>query len=266
MVELLRILVDEEMLSWEKSWKIVYNTFSYTNHTVLPEALEKWSVKLLGKLLPRHLDLIYLINWFWMEKIEKKYPGDGERKGRMSIIEEGEPKKVRMAYLCIVCSHAVNGVAYLHSQLLKETIFKDFHEMWPTKLQNKTNGVTPRRWLHCCNPELSRLLTDTLGDNEWISELDVLRDMKGHAVSPEMQKKWQEVKRQRKQIFADWIFDRCKIKVSIDALFDVQVKRIHEYKRQTMNILYVIHRYFQIKDTPKADRKDKVSFFKSNVL
>lgn len=148
----MRILIDEEKLPWDEAWNVVYKTFAYTNHTVLPEALEKWSVGLIGKLLPRHLDLIYLVNFFFLEKIKKRYPGDDERLSRMSLIEEGNEKKVRMAFLSIICSHTVNGVAALHSQLLKETIFKDFDEMFPGKILNKTNGVTPRRWINCCNP------------------------------------------------------------------------------------------------------------------
>lgn len=151
-IELLRILIDEEKLTYEEAWNVVQKTFAYTNHTVLPEALEKWSVDLLSRLLPRHMDLIYLVNYFFIEKLKRKYPGDGEKLGRMSIIEEGPQKKVRMAFLSIVCSHNVNGVAAIHTQILKDTLFSEFHEMFPGIIQNKTNGVTPRRWIHCCNP------------------------------------------------------------------------------------------------------------------
>jgi starch phosphorylase len=175
-IELLRILIDEEMLSFEEAWNVIYNTFSYTNHTVLPEALEKWSIELMGRLLPRHLELIYLINHIYLSKLKSKYPGDNEKIQRMSLIEEGWPKKIRMAYLSIVCSHTVNGVAALHSHLLKTTLFKEFDELYPGKLQNKTNGVTPRRWIHCCNPKLSELISDTLGGiDEWITALDNLK-------------------------------------------------------------------------------------------
>ena len=177
-IELLRILIDEEKLPWDQAWKIMYNTFAYTNHTVLPEALEKWSVSLIGKLLPRHLDLIYLINYHFLESVKKKFPGDNWRLSRMSLIEEGEDKKVRMAFLSIICSHSVNGVAAIHSDLLKKTIFKDFDELLPGKIQNKTNGVTPRRWLHCCNPGLSALICEKMGDlDEWITNMTVLRDL-----------------------------------------------------------------------------------------
>ena len=156
----------------------MYHTFAYTNHTVLPEALEKWSTNLLGHLLPRHLDLIYYVNFLFLKRIQQKYPGDDERVSRMSLIEEGDEKKVRMAFLAIICSHTVNGVAAIHSDLLTKTIFKDYHEFFPGKIQNKTNGVTPRRWIHCCNPGLSKLICDKLGDlDEWITNLMTLRDL-----------------------------------------------------------------------------------------
>jgi starch phosphorylase len=178
-VELLRILIDEEKFTYEEGMKIVRATFAYTNHTVLPEALEKWSVGLFEKLLPRHLDLIYQINHFFLEELKKLYPGDQEKIIRMSLIEEGSDKKIRMAYLSIVCAHTVNGVAALHSELLKKTIFSEFHELYPKKLQNKTNGVTPRRWIHCCNPELAKLISSSLGGlDEWINCLDALKQLK----------------------------------------------------------------------------------------
>jgi starch phosphorylase len=159
-VELLRVLIDEEKMPWQQAWNVIYKTFAYTNHTVLPEALEKWTVGLFERLLPRHLDLIYLINHFFLEKVREKHPGNTELSVAMSLIEEGEPRKIRMAYLCIVASHAVNGVAEIHSNLIKSGLFRNFHEFFPTKFQNKTNGVTPRRWIHCCNPELSELITN----------------------------------------------------------------------------------------------------------
>lgn len=195
-IELLRILVDEEKLPWDQAWNIMYKTFAYTNHTVLPEALEKWSVKLIGNLLPRHLDLIYLINYYFLEKVKKRYPGDGNRLARMSIIEEGDEKKVRMAFLSIICSHTVNGVAALHSDLLKKTIFKDFDEMFPGKILNKTNGVTPRRWLHCCNPELSRLISDTILDDhtEWITNLTSLRELSAYSTDSDFVHRFIKVK------------------------------------------------------------------------
>lgn len=162
-VELLRILIDEEKLSYDEAFEVVQKTFAYTNHTVLPEALEKWSIDLIGRLLPRHLDLIYLVNFYFIEKLKRTYPGDGDKISRLSLIEEGPQKKVRMAYLSIVCSHTVNGVAAIHSQILRDSVFSEFNELFPGMIQNKTNGVTPRRWIHCCNPGLSELISDHCG-------------------------------------------------------------------------------------------------------
>lgn len=226
---------------------------------MLPEALEKWSVKLIGNLLPRHLDLIYLINFFFLEKVKKQFPGDNHRLGRMSIIEEGDEKKVRMANLSIICSHTVNGVAALHSELLKKTIFKDFDEMFPGKLINKTNGVTPRRWLHCCNPGLSSLISDTIMDDhtEWISNLTSLRELSAFSEDNSFVERFIKVKDSNKARLQQWVKEHTGIVIPLNALYDVMVKRIHEYKRQFMNILYVIHRYFQIKETPAHDRSSK---------
>ena len=257
-IELLRILIDEEMLSFEESWNVVYNTFSYTNHTVLPEALEKWSVELIGRLLPRHLELIYLINHIYITKLQQKYPGDGEKVGRMSLIEEGWPKKVRMAYLSIVCSHTVNGVAALHSHLLKTTLFKEFDALYPGKLQNKTNGVTPRRWIHCCNPKLSELISDTLGGiDEWITALDNLKLLMPYATDKTFVDQFIQIKTENKIALAKWVKEKTGYDIPINALYDIQVKRIHEYKRQMMNIFYVIHRYLEILETPAHERKNK---------
>ena len=190
-VELLRILIDEEGLDYDVAWKIINETFSYTNHTVLPEALEKWSVDLIGTLLPRHLELIFLINHNFIQLLKKKYPGDDQKIQRMSLIEEGYPKKVRMAYLSIVCSHAVNGVAALHSELIKTTLFQEFDALYPNKIRNKTNGVTPRRWIYCCNPPLTELLNDTLGGvDEWITSLNNLRQLVPLSDNTEFQDKF----------------------------------------------------------------------------
>jgi len=257
-IELLRILIDEENLAFEEAWNVVYNTFSYTNHTVLPEALEKWSVELMGRLLPRHLELIYLINHIYITKLTQKYPGDGDKIQRMSLVEEGWPKKIRMAFLAIVCSHTVNGVAALHSELLKQTIFSEFDQLYPGKLQNKTNGVTPRRWIHCCNPKLSDLISDTLGGvDEWITSLDNLTQLKPYASDKSFQEKFIAIKKENKAKLAAWVKERTGYTISCDSMFDIQVKRIHEYKRQLMNILYVIHRYLTILDTPQHERKNK---------
>jgi len=257
-VELLRILLDEEKLDYREAWNVVYNTFAYTNHTVLPEALEKWSVALMSKLLPRHMDLIYLVNHFFLEKVRAKYPGDEEKVGRMSLIEEGDEKKVRMAYLSIVCSHTVNGVAALHTDLLRATIFSEFNHLYPGKIQNKTNGVTPRRWLHCCNPGLSELISDTVGSvDEWITDLDTLEQLSDQVDNSEFVTRFIEVKRQNKAKLQKYVRESTGIEIPLDSLYDVQVKRIHEYKRQLLNILYVIHRYLTIKDTPRHERAAK---------
>lgn len=231
-IELLRILLDEEKLSYEQAWDVVYHTFSYTNHTVLPEALEKWSVGLIGHLLPRHLDIIYLVNHIYLEKLRKLYPNDEEKIKRMSLIEEGPDKKVRMAYLSIVCSHTVNGVAALHSDLLKKTIFSEFDALYPDKIQNKTNGVAPRRWIHCCNRPLSDLISETIGSvDEWISNLENLRQLTAFKTDKQFVAKFAAVKTQNKLRLAAWVKAQTGITIPIDALYDVQVKRIHEYKR-----------------------------------
>jgi len=254
-IELLRILLDEEGLAYREAWNVVYNTFCYTNHTVLPEALEKWSSNLIKKLLPRHLELIQLVNHYFCESLRQKYPGDDAKVARMSIFEEGDEQKVRMAYLSIVCSHTVNGVAALHTDLLRATIFSEFNHFYPNKIQNKTNGVTPRRWLHCCNPGLSELISDTVGStDEWITNLDTLRQLSEHADSEEFVSRFVEVKRSNKRRLQKFVKDNTGIDIPLDALYDVQVKRIHEYKRQLLNILYVVHRYLTIKDTPKHER------------
>ena len=257
-VEFLRVLIDEEKLKWDNAWKIMHDTFSYTNHTVLPEALEKWSVGLFTHLLPRHMELIYLINHIFMENVAKKYPGDFDRMSKLSIIEEGDVKKVRMANLCILCSHKVNGVAALHTELLKSDLFKLFHEYFPNKIENKTNGVTPRRWLHCANPELSHLITDTLGESEWISDLERIEPIENYSDDEDFIKKWAQIKRGNKEKLAEKIKSLTGYDVPVDALYDVQVKRIHEYKRQLMNILYVIHRYLTIKDMTPEEREQVV--------
>jgi len=208
-------------------------TFAYTNHTVLPEALEKWSVVLLANLLPRHLDLIYLINHFFLEQVRKRFPGDDARSMRMSIIEEGGEKKVRMAYLSIICSHTVNGVAALHSDLVKKTIFKDFDDMFPGKIINKTNGVTPRRWMLCCNPELSSLISETIMEDhtEWVANLTSLRELSAYSSDEGFIKKFITVKDNCKNKLKVWVKEHTGIDIPLNALYDVMVKRIHEYKR-----------------------------------
>ena len=244
--ELMRLLMDVHGLEWEEAWDITRSTMAYTNHTLLPEALEKWPVRLFRSLLPRLLDIIYEINARFLEEVATRWPADEERLQRMSIIEEGHDPQVRMAYLAIVGSFSVNGVAELHSRLLVEGLFHDFYELWPQKFNNKTNGVTQRRWLAACNPRLASLITETIGDG-WIGDLEQLRQLEPLASDPSFQARWQRAQRANKERLAGLVKQECGVSFDADALFDVQVKRIHEYKRQLLNILHVIHRYAQIK-------------------
>jgi starch phosphorylase len=219
---------------------------AYTNHTLLPEALERWPVRLFEQLVPRLLDIIYEINARFLAEVAEHWPGDNDRLRRMSIIEEGPERQVRMAYLAIVGSFSVNGVAELHSHLLREGLFRDFYELWPEKFNNKTNGVTPRRWLAMCNPGLRDLITDTIGDG-WCADLARLELLQQHQSDPELRRRWHEVKQANKAALAEMVERDCGVRFNTDALFDVQVKRIHEYKRQLLNILHVIHLYIRIK-------------------
>ncbi len=250
--ELMRLLLDIEGLNWEKAWDICTRTFAYTNHTLMPEALERWSVELIGKVLPRHLQIIYEINQRFLDQVAQKYPGDIDRLGRMSIIEEGYPKKVRMAYLAIVGSHSVNGVAALHTQLLKDRVFKDFHKFYPEKLNSKTNGITPRRWLLKSNPELAQLINDKIGSG-WEVDLDRLRELEPLATDEDFQDRFRQIKLNNKFKLADYIGISTGVLVSPETMFDVQVKRIHEYKRQLLNALHVIHLYHRF---VTGDQKD----------
>jgi len=244
--ELMRLLVDEHRFDWDRAWDIVSRTMAYTNHTLLPEALEKWSVQMFQNLLPRLLEIIYEINGRFLAQAAQRWPGDTDRLRRVSIIEEGDTPMVRMAHLAIVGSYSVNGVAELHSQLLKEGLFRDFFELWPNKFNNKTNGVTQRRWLAMCNPGLSELINERIGDS-WITRLEQLRELTPHADDKELQQRWREVKLANKQRLADMVERDTGVKIATSAMFDVQVKRIHEYKRQLLNTLHVIHLYNRIK-------------------
>ncbi len=245
--EMMRIFLDDEGMSWDQAWTIVTKVFAYTNHTLLPEALEKWSVSLFERLLPRHLEIIFEINTRFLRQVSMRWPGDESKLRDMSIIEEGGEKNLRMAFLSIVGSHSVNGVAALHSELLVKHLFKDFYELWPEKFNNKTNGVTQRRWVRKSNPLQSELMTKKIGDG-WILELDQLRGLEKFATDKKFQKEWQEVKKANKQVLADLIFEQQGVEVSTESMFDVQVKRIHEYKRQLMPILYAVHLYLELKD------------------
>ena len=269
LVELMRILIDEKGLSYGEAFTIVQKTFNYTNHTVLPEALEKWGVDIFERLLPRHLELIYLINHYFMEDARKKCGDDFEKMGRLSIIEEAWPKKIRMANLCVVCSTKVNGVAKIHSGLLKTALFKDFYELWPKKFTNVTNGVTPRRWVHCAFPELSKLLTKyNGGKNDWLANYDLLKEipkkLKAEKKEKEFIEEYRKAKLAAKLRLKNLVKNKCNIDIDENFMFDIMVKRIHEYKRQFMDILYCIHRYLSIKQMTLEQKKKlnkKISFF-----
>ena len=251
--ELMRILLDEKQLEWQAAWEITTKTMAYTNHTLLPEALERWSVSLMERLLPRLMEIIYQINKLFLHDVSLKWPGDTDRQARMSIIEENDHKQVRMAYLAIVGSFSVNGVARLHSDLLCDGLFKDFYELWPQKFNNKTNGVTPRRWIARANPKLSQLVTEYIG-YEWVSDLSHIHYLKEYAHSDnqadnqDFQQKWFDVKQANKTRLVELVLDATDVEFNTDAMFDVQVKRIHEYKRQLLNVLHVIHLYIRIKN------------------
>ena len=254
--ELMRLLVDVHRVGWDEAWGIVNRTMAYTNHTLLPEALEKWPVHMFRSLLPRLLEIIHEINARFLAEVSLRWPGDLDRQRRMSLIEEGDTPMVRMAYLAIVGSFSINGVAELHSRLLKEGLFRDFHELWPHKFNNKTNGVTQRRWLTMCNPGLSGLISEQIGDG-WITQLDQLRKLAPCIDDAAFRQRWREVKLANKQRLADMVERDCGVTFDTSALFDVQVKRIHEYKRQLLNILHVVHLYNRIKrgDTANWTRR-----------
>jgi glycogen phosphorylase len=250
--ELMRLLVDDHRLGWDEAWTVTSKTFAYTNHTLLPEALEKWSVGLFGKLLPRHLEIVYEINRRFLDEARARFPGDDARVARLSIIDETGPRYVRMAHLACVGSHRINGVARLHSELLKQTVLRDFAELWPEKFCNVTNGVTPRRFLALSNPGLTKLITSRIGDN-WLHDLNQLRKLEPFADDPEFQQQWREVKLANKRRLAALIADRTGIKIAPESLFDVQVKRIHEYKRQHLAALHIITLYLRLHRDPQAD-------------
>ncbi len=258
--ELMRILVDIEGLDWDKARDITVSTFAYTNHTILPEALEKWPVSLLERLLPRHIQIIYEINKRLLERIHKSHPGDSGKLARMSIIEEGPEKKVRMASLAIAGSHSVNGVASLHSEILKNDVFRDFYELWPEKFNNKTNGITQRRWLKLCNPRLASLIDSRIGKS-WTTDLYESKKLIPLADDPSFQEEWRKVKKANKEFLAEYIYEHNKIKINTDSLFDCHVKRMHEYKRQLLNVLHVITLYNRIlAGTDKSDIARTVIF------
>lgn len=251
--ELMRVLVDENDLPWDKAWAITQATLGYTNHTLLPEAVEKWPVPLLEHVLPRHLQIIYEINHHFLQYVTANWPDDNDLLCRLSIIEEGETKQVRMAHLSIVGSHSVNGVAAIHTELLKTSLLKDFYQIWPEKFNNKTNGITQRRWLLKANPLLSKLIHKAIG-NKWITDMYALRELEAYADDKTFQQEFQKTKKINKEKLAKIILDTTRFKIDPDSLFDVQVKRIHEYKRQLLNVMHIIHQYLcVIEDQQEID-------------
>lgn len=260
-LELMRIMVDDHEIEWDKAWEICQSTFAYTNHTLLPEALECWSVPLFRKVLPRHLQIAFRINkWFLNEVVDKKWPGDGVKRAELSLIANGNPDMIRMAYLSVVASHSTNGVAALHTRLLKENLFADFHELFPGRIQNKTNGITPRRWLKACNPELSAAIDEKIGSG-WTRDLDRLRELEKFADDSDFQSQFLEIKHRNKQRLASIIKNLCDVEVSPDALFDVQIKRLHEYKRQHLNLLHILTLYRRLLENPDLDIAPRVFVF-----
>ncbi|MEM9064829.1 MAG: glycogen/starch/alpha-glucan phosphorylase [Planctomycetota bacterium] len=245
--ELMRVLVDHHRMPWDTAWAITRRTLAYTNHTLLPEALEKWPVDLIGRVLPRHLEIIFDINQRFLDDAAKAFPGDHGKLARMSIIEESSPKQVRMAHLAIVGSHSVNGVARIHTDLIRSSLVPDFAEMYPDRFNNKTNGVTPRRWMLHANPHLSRLITESIGDG-WVTNLDELRGLERFIDDTGFLDEITRVKRLNKQRLATLVQRDLGFAVDPDAMFDAQVKRMHEYKRQLLNALHVVHRYLEIVD------------------
>ncbi len=258
--ELMRLLVDEHAMGWNEAWSITSRTFAYTNHTLLPEALEHWPLEVFAKVLPRHLEIIYEINARFLDDVRIRFFGDEARITRLSLIDERDRGYVRMAHLACVGSHAVNGVADLHSQLLKQSLLRDFHDLWPGKFSNKTNGVTPRRWLALANPRLCRLICDAIGDG-WIKDLGRLRQLEKLADDPAFQRSWRQIKRSNKEELAVLARDRTGIAIDPDSLFDVQVKRIHEYKRQHLNILHVVALYHRLKSDARFDMQPRTFIF-----
>ncbi|MGB8771539.1 MAG: glycogen/starch/alpha-glucan phosphorylase, partial [Candidatus Korobacteraceae bacterium] len=258
--ELMRLLVDEHLMDWDKAWEITQKTLGYTNHTLLPEALEKWPLPLFASILPRHLEIIYEINRRFLDEVRAKYRNDNDRVARMSLIDEHDSKYVRMANLATVGSHAVNGVAKLHSELLKKTTLHDFYEMYPDRFLNVTNGVTPRRWMALSNPELAQLIDSKIG-NQWLTNEDELRGLEPFAEGASFRDDWRKVKQTRKAALAVLIQERTGVVVDASTMFDMQVKRVHEYKRQLLNILHVVNLYNQLKKNPAVDITPRTVIF-----
>ncbi|KYN91239.1 maltodextrin phosphorylase [Vibrio cidicii] len=258
--ELMRILIDEKGLTWDEAWAISSKTFAYTNHTLLPEALETWSESLIQHLLPRHMEIIYEINHRFLQEVRAKWPGDVAKQQKLSIIQEGFHRMVRMANLCVIGSYAVNGVAALHSELVKRDLFPEFNELYPTRLQNVTNGVTPRRWLKFCNPGLSALISEKIG-TEWPAHLEQLEGIAKFADDAKFQKQYMAVKKANKERLAKWVKENMGIELDTNAIFDVQIKRLHEYKRQHLNMLHILSLYHRLLNDANFDMAPRVVFF-----
>jgi len=258
--ELMRLLIDEHLLEWEEAWDITVRTCGYTNHTLLPEALETWPLAMFGELLPRHLEIIYEINTRFLNEVRARFPGDDARLRRMSLIGEDGVKCVRMAHLATVGSHAVNGVAALHTELLKDSVLRDFHELWPERFSNKTNGVTPRRFVALANPGLRALITRAIGER-WIAHLDELRKLEAFVDDAAFREQWRAAKRANKERLADHVRRRVGIDLDPAWLFDIQVKRIHEYKRQHLNVLHIVSLYRRLKENPNFDLPPRAFIF-----
>jgi starch phosphorylase len=258
--ELMRLLVDEHGMDWDPAWEITRRTFAYTNHTLLPEALERWPLTLFARVLPRHLEIIYEINARFLDEVRMRFLGDEERVSRLSMIDESGERYVRMAHLACVGSHAINGVAELHSQLLTQDVLKDVYALWPGKFRNVTNGVTPRRWLALSNPRLSGLITEAIGD-DWLKHLDELRRLEPLAEDAAFRARWSQVKHANKRDFAAYVRRRTGVAIDPDSLYDVQVKRIHEYKRQHLNVLHVIAMYHRLKCDPNLTVQPRTFIF-----
>ncbi|ETW24732.1 glycogen phosphorylase, partial [Mycobacterium gastri 'Wayne'] len=258
--ELMRLLVDERDLDWDEAWQITVASLGYTNHTLLPEALETWPLSMFQRFLPRHLEIIYEINRRFLDQVRARFPGDEDRVRRMSLIDEDGDQRIRMAHLATVGSHAVNGVAALHSELLKTTVLKDFYEMWPERFSNKTNGATPRRFVALANPGLRRLLDQRLGEG-WLRDLDRLRELADLAGDPELQQQWRAVKRENKARLSDYVRAHTGIALDPEWLFDIQVKRIHEYKRQHLNLLHIVTAYHRLKQRPDLEIAPRAYIF-----
>jgi glycogen phosphorylase len=258
--ELMRILLDDGKLGWDEAWDLTQRTLAYTNHTLLPEALEKWPVELFEILIPRHLEIIYEINRRFLDEVGRRYPGDGDRVRRMSLIENEPSRKVRMAHLAVVGTHSTNGVAKIHSDLQRTSVLKDFAEMLPERFNNKTNGVTPRRWLQQANPSLSRLITEAIGDG-WVTDLDRLRELKPLAEDASFEERFRQAKRDAKSRFIDWLKASSGEVVDPDTIFDCQVKRIHEYKRQLLNVLHIVVLYNRLRQNPNLNFMPRTFFF-----